>query len=127
MTDITIRVIPHHLHRYPTCGDYYETACGDVVIEVSATPDWRSSFAVAIHELIEAALCKQRGVEWAAIDRFDTDFEAARTPDNDAEPGDDPRAPYRREHRFAENIERLLAAELGLEWSAHERAIGDLA
>jgi hypothetical protein len=38
-------------------------------------------------------------------------------------PGDDPRAPYHKQHVFAENIERLLAAELGVDWSAYDKEV----
>jgi hypothetical protein len=41
----------------------------------------------------------------------------------DTEPGDDPRAPYHKQHVFAENIERLLAAELGVDWSAYDKEV----
>jgi hypothetical protein len=50
-------------------------------------------------------LCIDRGVSFKAIDRFDMNFKG------DGEPGDDPRAPYYRQHQFATQIERLLAKE----------------
>lgn len=42
------------------------------------------------------------------------------------EPGDDARAPYQREQFFATNLERLLAAELGVEWFAYDRLVEGL-
>jgi hypothetical protein len=36
-----------------------------------------------------------------------------------SEPGDDPRAPYYREHQFASGMERLMAAELGIDWQQY--------
>ena len=47
-----------------------------------------------IHELTEMVLCIDRGVTFKAVDRFDMEFEGA------GEPGDDPKAPYHREHRL---------------------------
>ena len=46
--------------------------------------------------------------------RFQAELEGKLHPD-DAEPGDDPRAPYRREHRFAMLMEMLMAHELGID------------
>jgi hypothetical protein len=59
-------------------------------------------------------LCLDRGVSFKAIDRFDMKFKGA------GEPGDDPKAPYHREHRFATRIERLLARELRVDWATYE-------
>ena len=42
------------------------------------------------------------------------------------EPGDDPRAPYHREHEFAGCVERLLAHELGIDWNDYEDALDAL-
>ncbi len=55
-------------------------------------------------------LCMERGISFKAIDRFDMQFKG------EGEPGDDPRAPYYRQHQVASGIERLLAAELGVDW-----------
>jgi hypothetical protein len=44
----------------------------------------------------------------------------------DVEPGDHPDAPYKREHCFATGIERLLAAELGVDWTAYEHTLDTL-
>lgn len=69
--------------------------------------DRRYEFLVAMHEVIEAFLCKTRGVTQQRVDAFDTG------PGKDLdEPGDDPRAPYFHEHQFASKIEKLMAHEL---------------
>jgi hypothetical protein len=69
---------------------------------------------VLIRELTEMFLCIDLGVSLQAIDRFDMKFKGA------GEPGDDRKAPYHREHRFAVRIERLLARELRVEWATYE-------
>ena len=33
------------------------------------------------------------------------------------------RAPYRKEHQFAENIEKLVARELEVDWPQYNRAV----
>jgi hypothetical protein len=42
------------------------------------------------------------------------------------EPGDHEHAPYRREHFFATNLERLLSAELGVDWFEYDRDVDAL-
>jgi hypothetical protein len=44
-----------------------------------------------------------------------------------AEPGNDPRAPYRDEHDFATMIEMMVAQKLGVKWSAYEKTLMSLA
>lgn len=84
---------------------------------------------VALHELVEVLLCKKRGITTEQVDVFDKQFEADRAhgmhgPDD--EPGDDPAAPYKREHFFATNIEALMSSELGVDWSEYEEKINEL-
>jgi hypothetical protein len=98
--------------------------------------DERYVMLVAIHELIELVLCKQVGISEASVDSFDIAFEKEREAykskgvDFDAivasEPGDDPTAPYYKQHQIATAIEKLLAAELGVKWNQYEREINSL-
>ena len=80
-------------------------------------------FLVAVHELIEQYLCKKRNIKEPDISAFDIEFEKNRQPGNEDEPGDDPSAPYRKEHFFATSIERLIAAELGVDWQEYDKKI----
>jgi hypothetical protein len=48
------------------------------------------------------------------VDDFDAQFTEERHGDDD-EPGDDPRAPYRRQHRAAMLIEHMMASFMGLD------------
>ena len=125
-----ITVIPHAQQRYPTVGDWWADRSNHWHIRVSAMGDWRYEFLVALHEQVEMALCVARGIQEEAVTEFDQTFEAQRRialdPEAMGEPGDAPGAPYRREHRFAENIERLVAAELGVEWQAYDTTVGRL-
>lgn len=125
--DIEIKTIPQSQQRYETIGDYWFDADRTLQIRVSDVGDWRYEALVAVHELVEVLLCKDRGISEPEIMAFDKAFEAGKklavAPDVDAEPGDDPSAPYRREHRFAENVERLLAAELGVNWTDYDAVL----
>lgn len=128
MINIKIVSIPHKNHRYETCGDWY-TADNLDLIEVSEMQDERMSFLIAIHEMVEQFLCKQRDISEERVTAFDKKFEKERkkgTQSVTAEPGDDKRSPYRREHFFATSIERLIAAEIGVDWQKYELEIEGL-
>ena len=116
---IVIETIPHKAQRYPSCGDWlYEG--NTLKIFVSKTRDWRYSFLVAVHELIEAGLCKRAGITQEAVDKFDMKFKGK------GEPGDDPKAPYRQQHAVATDIERYLATMLKVNWQKYEAALNKL-
>lgn len=129
MIDISLKTIPHAEQRYDTCGDWRGDVAGQISVTVSELPDWRYEFLVALHELIEGTLCNARGIKDADVSAFDEQFEAEldsyqHQPDD--EPGDDRRAPYHQEHVFASAIERIVATELGVDWSEYEQAINAL-
>jgi hypothetical protein len=86
-------------------------------------------FLVLIHELIELHLVNKRGILIEDIDAFDKKFEEDRSKgihSQDEEPGDSCYAPYRKEHLFATNIERLLAYELGVDWEEYGKTVMNL-
>ena len=122
--------IAHKDQRYETVGDWQVTPTKDnekvLTITVSNTGNWKYDALVGVHELVEAILCLDRGVSQEDVDKFDREFEAKRHPGNDNEPGDDPEAPYKKEHFFATNIERLLSAELGVDWNEYEQTLNTL-
>ena len=122
MKAIIIHSLPHALQRYDTVGDYQE-AHGAILITVSEMGNDQYEQLVAVHELVEKILVNARGIKDADIDAFDRAFEQRRVEGNEDEPGDAPEAPYRREHRFAENIERLVCAELGIHWDDYNTAV----
>ena len=127
---IEINTILHEEQRYPTVGDW-ELASNKrdpfiLLISVSEMQKRNYEFLVGLHEMIEGYLCQQRGISELDVSAFDRKFEDARVEGNTDEPGDDPNAPYRREHFFATSIERLMAAELGVDWARYEEAINSL-
>ncbi len=123
---IEIKTILHKDQRYDTAGDYVTDERGVQHITVSHMGNRDYEFLVALHELIEAKLCQKRGIADETIDAFDTAFEAARAEGNVDEPGDDPQSPYGKEHFFATSIERLMCAELGVEWVEYGAAVNRL-
>ena len=117
---IVIEVIDHETHRYSTVGDWFYDADGTLHIKVSKLSDWRREALIALHELTEVLLCKNDGVSVEVVDAFDKNFEANRADDNEDEPGDEPDAPYVKQHCMATGVERILAAHLGVQWKPYE-------
>jgi hypothetical protein len=119
-----ISQIPHGKQRYETVGDWIPG--NPVRIRVSRMDDERYFFLVALHEMIEFELCRMKGITDRKVVEFDMNFEKERRAQLhplEAEPGDDPRAPYRSEHGFATMIERMVAREMGVSWPAYTKAI----
>jgi hypothetical protein len=119
---ITIETIPQAKHRYPTAGDWFWQG-QDLVILVTETMNWRLNGAVAVHELVEALLCRNDGVPEPDITAFDIAYENDREPGDDSEPGDAADAPYTRQHCFATAVERMLIAAFGLSWDEYGKAM----
>jgi hypothetical protein len=83
-------------------------------------------FLVQFHEMIEAVLCRKRCITDEQVTAFDAQFEIEREQGihgPNEENGDDQFAPYRFEHAFATLLEKMMAAQLGVDWSAYEAAI----
>jgi len=121
---ITIDFIDHERQRYDTCGDYILYPNGEIVIKVSKTGNADYNCLIALHELIEVFLTQKRGISEESIAKFDIKFEKKRKKGNTDEPGDF--GHYKREHRFAENMERLLAHELGVDWNKYSIKVTSL-
>lgn len=114
MTRIIIEAVPPGQMRLDAykeegCGDWYFDKAGDLHIVVAGTDalDQDEVFLIALHELIEAKLCLNAGVTQGAVDVFDAAFKG------EGEPGDDPAAPYQRQHRAACILEHQMAIFLG--------------
>ena len=123
---IIIETIPHQEQRYTTVGDWFYEVDGTLHIKVSELSDKRREVLIAVHELVEVLLCEQAGIGQLAVDEFDKHYEANRAPDNFDEPGDDPTAPYVRQHCLATSVERLMAAEMGVNWKEYEEELDKL-
>jgi hypothetical protein len=127
VVDFVVTEVPHRSQRYDTVGDWIPGKPTE--IRVSRMRDKRYVFLVALHELIEYELCMMNGIsDWKAV-KFDRTFEMERNAglhDDTAEPGDDPRAPYREEHAFATLIEKTVARKLGVDWVHYERTVASL-
>jgi hypothetical protein len=113
-----IRFLPQRELRNKQVGDYYKDAYGKQHFEIAMTGKWEFDMLILIHELVEATLCRRRKIPDSAIDEG-WDFVH---PELD-EPGADKRAPYHKEHMFAEKIERMVCKELGFSWKTYSKRI----
>lgn len=128
MPNIFIDTIPHAQQRYETIGDWFkEKDYTRIRISKMNNPDYE--FLIAIHEFIEWYLCQKAGITEKEVDEFDYDFKMDGLMCHhsaNAEPGDDPAAPYYDEHQFATGIERILAAYMGVDWNQYDTAVNNL-
>ena len=119
MSEIKIKVIPHGEQRLRNgdIADYYKDN-NDYIIAVSdlGNPDY--NFLVQLHEFIELHMILRNGIKIEDIDKWDCEHPETM--------GDDPFAPYKREHFFATMIERLVADRIGVSWSEYEKCIESL-
>jgi hypothetical protein len=120
---IVLSLIPQQSQRYQTVGDWmWHGDRLDIRIsqEVGAKhPEYLA--LLSVHELVEALLCHQDGVSTSTVDAFDLAYRG------EGEPGDNPLAPYHREHKIATQVERALAAGLKVKWSDYEQALDEAA
>lgn len=123
---IEFKTIRHDKQRYPTVGDYFKVGKYIWKFFVSKMNNEDYEFLVFLHELVEWKLTQKRGISEESITAFDTEFEKNRPDGNLEEPGHDPKAPYHREHVFAEKIERAMAEELGVDWDTYDKVVNDL-
>jgi hypothetical protein len=124
--NISIKTIPHEAQRYDTCGDWYFTEDGDLVIKISKLNDSYMEFLVGLHELIEAALCARAGITAAQVDAWDMEYEKNRKQGDSSEPGDHANCPYRKQHQIASMIEGIALFFLGIDSEEYERKINSL-
>ncbi len=127
MKNIIIKTIPDSHQRYNTVGDYYKDESGNQVFVVSDMNNWKYEFLVVLHEMIESALCTDRGITDEMIDAFDFAFEENRIQAGEIqEPGNSPEAPYYKEHQFSSEIEKLVSKELGVNWEHYTTVVEKL-
>lgn len=122
---IVIETIPGDQQPYPTVG-YWEFGNGELRIDVTDTGNDDFNCLILVHELIEALLCAEQGITTEQVDEFDMAFERERKQGDKSEPGDDPKAPYRIQHKQAEAIELLMASFLKVDWREYEAALNKL-
>lgn len=144
MMDLTIKLksIPHKNQRYDTCGDWVWPRKRKLRITVSHLSHESYELLVGLHELIEAMLCKKLGVSADDVDRWDEEYEKARTVLMEegvkaffhcgceitatSEPGDDIHCPYGPMHKTATRCEKEIAKALQVVWKDYNDEVESL-
>jgi len=116
MYNADIRTIPHREQRYDTVGDFFADSA-TMKIYVSSMGIREYEVLVAVHELVEAELCRKMGITEQMVDAWDLAHE------DEDEPGALPDCPYREAHLRAEAIERVLANDLAVDWEHYDRTV----
>lgn len=110
MLEIEIETVSQDEQRYNALGDwvfdYSDLFKVRLTINVTNLGNWYYEALIALHELVEAMMCAANGVSQEDVDNFDTNFKGK------GEPGDDPSAPYHKQHMIANVVERLISAEM---------------
>ena len=118
---VEIKTVDPAAMRYPTAGDWEWLPDGALMLKI---PEYGgrdvSVLLVAIHEMIEAYLCKRDGITDEQVTKFDVENPKLE------EPGDDPAAPYHRQHVVAMALEREAAIATSTDWETHDKWVFDV-
>ena len=122
-----LKTAPMKRIRNNQAGDW---KVGKHIVAISAKMDCsESELAIAIHELIEAWICRKQGITDEQVTAFDAMFENERNRGQHNlfdEAGDDVRAPYFDAHQRATSVENEVCSALKLTWSQHESNVNSL-
>jgi hypothetical protein len=122
---VKVELVRHQDQRYATAGDWQIEKDGSISIQVSDTGTWLDAMLVGLHEFVEALICHVKGIRQHEVDAFDIEFNRSHDL-SEEEPGEDPAAPYRREHAAADVVERIVALEAGVIWREYADRIDAL-
>lgn len=128
---IRFHIIPHSAMRYDTVGDWLFDEHGDLDVYCAVMGEPNYELLVLVHEMHEALLCRKNEVLEEDVCAFDMAYEECRRLKLPApcgcfvheEPGNDPHAPYHREHVAATIMEMGLAQSLGVDWEAYDNCV----
>ena len=95
------------LMRYKGIGDWYQPKAGHHLVLALDLEDDDVTLGVLVHELIEQYMCARDGVHEFPVNEFDAKFKG------EGEPGDDPAAPYYKQHQAASAVEKVVLEVLG--------------
>jgi hypothetical protein len=127
--EIHIKVIPHERQRYETCGDYWYDTEGVLQVRVSDLGNEFYHKAIIIHELVEEAITKHKGISEKEIMDFDL-YHNKRIEQGlikpNLEAGFATNAPYRNEHCFATSVELGMCALAGVDFMEYDKAVNNL-
>ncbi len=125
--NITIKIIPREAHRPEVDGcDWYYDEAGDLQIRISPMSCEAYEHALILHELFEALACRHDGVTQKQVDDFDLAYDKAHPNEPDLGAGDDPEAPYHKQHNLATVVDRLFISSCGLKWADYDSELASI-
>jgi hypothetical protein len=127
--EMYVKTIPHSEQRYPTVGDYWWDDNDVLQVRVSDMKNSLYETMVIVHEIIEEALTRYRGLSEDKIMKFDLAYEKKRAkglvPEN-SEPGFAENCPYKNEHTFATSVEIGMCAMAGIDFNKYDETVNSL-
>ena len=121
--EIHIKTISNDKMRIKnSIGDYWYDDEGVLQVRVVELGDSFLETCVAVHEIVEEALTKKRGLlepDIQAFDEYHDQRQKMGLVPEAAEAGFDPAAPYRNEHAFATGVELGMCALAGVSWKEY--------
>ena len=116
--------VPLSEQQYTTLGDYCKTKYG-VRFKITDIGNQDFENLIFLHEYNEYLLTQKRGITIKQITDFDLQWEVLyyKHLNTTQEPGDDPKAPYHKEHEFAKLIEREICEQLGYSWEEYDNYV----
>jgi hypothetical protein len=112
---IEIKSIDPAAIRYSTCGDWQWLPDGGMKVSVPDYANRNSEFLVALHEMVEAWLCRKDNITEAEVSSWDIN-----NPELE-EPGDSKNAPYHHQHMVAMQVEKIVCEAMKIPWEDHQR------
>lgn len=107
--------------RYDTIGDWQFDELGNLKITIK-TCEEKLFIPLAIHEFVEAILCRARGISECQVDKWDMEIypQICKKTSLFDEAGEHTDCPYYKEHSAATVFERVMVSELGMKWQEYE-------
>ena len=112
---IEIKSIDPAAIRYSTCGDWQWLPDASMKVSVPDYANRNSEFLVALHEMVEAWLCRKDHITEAEVSAWDIN-----NPELE-EPGDSKNAPYHHQHMVAMQVEKIVCEAMKINWDDHQR------
>ena len=124
LPEIFIKIIPHNQQRYNTAGDYFLEK-GVWQFRISEMKSIFYEVFVLFHELWEwFRVCIIKGIKEEDIAKFDIAWQGEKHIFSEA--GNDPKAPYHKEHLESTALEKFLVRKAKMKWSVYNKSFDKL-
>jgi len=118
---IAIITIDPSENRYGTVGDWIFANNGDLLVTTTRCGNKDTELLVAVHELVEAYLCRRDGIDEEVVSAWDIAHPDAE------EPAEVEGSPYFNHHACAIEVEKVICKYLNIDWEEHQQRVADIA